>query len=102
MPAATFFSIRFLLPARGQDRLDRLRLLIDGLIPGETGLRTERGHRLNQLIHLRTEQRLPIARLDRFRLRRGRCTEPILNRDRVGRPMDGKPEIIDLAAEDQV
>ena len=43
------------LPARSQDRLDILRLLIDGSIPGKTRLQTERGHRLNQRINLRTE-----------------------------------------------
>jgi hypothetical protein len=57
---------------------------------------------LNQLIHLRVEQRLAIACLDRFHLRRARGTELILNRDGVGRPMDPDPEIIGLLAEDQV
>ncbi len=69
-------------------------------VPGEPGLLTERGHGLDQLIHLRAQQRLPIARLDRFHLRRGRRTVPILHRDLVGRPMDRDPQIIDLAAQD--
>ena len=45
-----------LLPARGEDRLHGLRLLIDRLIPREASLLGEPGHRLNQLIHLRAEQ----------------------------------------------
>jgi hypothetical protein len=44
-----------LLPARREDALHLLWLLINGLVPGETSLLTERGHGLNQLIHLRTE-----------------------------------------------
>ena len=42
----------FLLPARGEDDLHILRLLIDGLIPAEPGLQHEGGHRLNQLMDL--------------------------------------------------
>ena len=44
-----------LLPAGGKDRLHILRLLIDGLIPGEPGLGAEGGHGLNELIHLGIE-----------------------------------------------
>jgi hypothetical protein len=51
----------FLLPVRRQNVLDLLRLLIDRFIPGEAGLGGERCHRLNELIHLRIEQRLPVA-----------------------------------------
>jgi len=91
-------SPHVLLPASAQDGLHLLGLLIDPLIPGEAGLLTERGHRGDQLIHLCTQEGLPIARLNRFHLRRARRTEPILNRDGVGRPMDGNPEIIHLAA----
>ena len=91
-----------LLPAGGQDSLDVLGLLIERLIPGEPGLLTERSHGLDQLIHLRAQKRLSIARLDRFHLRRGRRTVPILHRDLVGRPMDRDSQIVDLAAQDQV
>lgn len=53
-----------LLPADSQDRLHILRLLIDRLIPREASLCGEPGHRLDQLIDLRVEQRMPIAGLD--------------------------------------
>jgi hypothetical protein len=46
-----------------------MRLLIDRLIPREAGLLGKPCHRLDQLIHLGTHQRLPIARLD--------CLDPI-------------------------
>ena len=69
-----------LLPARGQDGLYILRLLIDPLILREAGLCGEPCHRLNQLIDLRAEQRLPIARLNRFHLIRSRTQIPILDR----------------------
>ena len=41
-----------LLPAGCEDVLHLLRLLIDRLIPVETGLLAERRHGLDQLIHL--------------------------------------------------
>ena len=59
-----------LLPARRQNVLNLLRLLIDRLIPGETGLLGELRHRLDELIDLRAEQRVSVAGLDRF------CTVP--------------------------
>ena len=54
------------MPARRQDVLHILRTLIHCLIPGETGLLTEGRHRLKQLIDLRVQEMLPVARLDIF------------------------------------
>ena len=44
-----------LLPARSEDGLHSLRLLLNGLIPAEAGLLREGGHRLNQLIDLASQ-----------------------------------------------
>ena len=44
------------MPAGGQDGLDVLWPLIDGLIPREAGLLAERRHRLNQLLAHHTGQ----------------------------------------------
>lgn len=55
-----------LLPARGQNRLHILRLLIDRLIPREAGLLGEARHRLDQLIDLRAQQRLAVPCLNRL------------------------------------
>ena len=43
-----------------------LRLLIDGLIPGQSRLLREPGHRLDQLIDLRAQQRLAVPGLNRL------------------------------------
>ena len=51
------------MPTGSQDRLHLLRLLRDPLILGQAGLLAERGHRLDQLIDLRTQKMLPIADL---------------------------------------
>ena len=53
-----------LLPIRGQNALNLRWLLIDPLVPAQTGLLRKGCHRLDQLIDLRAEQRLPIARLN--------------------------------------
>ena len=71
-----------LLPAGSQNGLHLLRLLIDGLIPGEPALLTERGHGLNQLIDLRAEQCLAVPGLDGSCPVRG-ARVPILNRASV-------------------
>jgi hypothetical protein len=71
--------------------------LIDGLIPGETGLLTERGHRLDQLIDLRVQEMLPVAGLDIFDLIRGGAGVPIFDSHRIGRAMDREAQVIHLA-----
>lgn len=72
----------FLLPARSQEGLYILRLLIDALIPGEASLLREPRHRLDELIDLGAEQRLAIARLDRLDPVIG-AEVPVLYRDLV-------------------
>jgi len=51
----------FLLPARGQDGLHLLRPLINRLVPRQSGLLCISCHRLIELVHLRVQQRLPVA-----------------------------------------
>jgi hypothetical protein len=80
-----------LVPTPSQHCLHILRSRIDGLIPGQAGLLTERGHRLDQLIDLRIREMLPISRLDIFKLVRGRARVPVLDRDLIRRPMDRDP-----------
>jgi hypothetical protein len=76
-----------LLPVRRQDGLDLLRLLIDHLIPSQAGLLREGSPRLNELIHLRVEQRLAVARLDRLDLGHRRVGIPVLNCNALGHAM---------------
>lgn len=56
------FSIRYylLLPARRQDRLHLLTLLIDSRIPCEAGLLGKPRHCLNQLIPLRAQNHVAV------------------------------------------
>ena len=77
------------MPAGGQDGLHILRPLIDGLIPRQSCLLTEGGHGLNELIDLRIRQMLPIAGLDVFDLISVRTRVPILNRNGIGRAVNG-------------
>jgi len=68
---------RDLLPACRQNLLHLLRLGNDALIPREAVMiGAELRHRLDQPIDLRAEQRLPIACLNGFHLRRRRRAEP--------------------------
>lgn len=90
------------MPTGGQHGLDILRPLINGLIPREASLLREARHRLDELIDLRAQHRLPVAGLNRFHLRRGWGTEPILNRHTVSGPMNGKPQVVGLPANDQI
>ena len=69
-----------LVPACCQDGLHVLRPLIDGLVPCESGLLAEGGHRLGQLVDLSIEEVLPIAGLEIFNLIRTEI--PILNLSR--------------------
>lgn len=87
------FSIRcyLLLPARRQDRLHLLTLLIDSRIPCEAGLLGEPRHYLNQLSPLRAQQHLAVAHLDRFHLVRGRTHVPTLDRHLLGTAMQSNP-----------
>ena len=78
-----------------------MRLLINRLIPREAGLCGEARHRLNQLIDLRAEQSLPIARLDRLDPI-GRADIPVLHRDLIGRAMNRQAQIVRLAADHQI
>ena len=55
-----------LVPVGGEDRLYFLRSLIDRLVPRQPCLLAEGCHRLDQLIHLRIQQRLSIAGLNGF------------------------------------
>ncbi len=89
------------LPARGQNRLHLLRLLIDRLIPGEACLSSEPSHRLDQLIDLRAEQRLATTGLDRLRPI-GRADIPVLHRDLIGGTMNRQPQIVGLATEYEI
>ena len=91
-----------LVPARGQDGLYFQRLLIDALIPRESGLLAERGHGLDQLINLRIKQMLPIAGLQIFNLIRRRTRVPILNCDLVRRTVNRQAQVIGLAREHEV
>jgi hypothetical protein len=52
---------------------------------------------LDQLIHLRAQQRLAIARLNGFHLSRARCAEPILDCQSLRTAMNRKPQIVRLA-----
>jgi len=97
----------FLLPARGDDALE-LRLLVRGTtppassIPAHAGICRELSHGVNELIHLRAEECLPIARLDRLDLGCGGCTVPVLHGDLIGRTMNRQPQIAGLAADHEV
>ena len=91
----------FLLPAGRQNRLSRLRPLIDRLIPREAGLLRKPCHRLNQLIDSRAEQRLAIARL------KGldpiiRTDIPTLHGDLVRRTVNRQAQIVRLTADHQI
>lgn len=90
------------MPTGGQHGLDILRPLIDGLIPREPSLLREARHRLDELIDLRAQHRLPVAGLDRFDLGCGGSTVPILDRHTIGGPMNGKPQVVGLPANDQI
>jgi hypothetical protein len=67
------------VPVRGENGLHILRPRIDGLIPGQAGLLTERRHRLDQLIDLRIREMLPVAGLNIFDLIRSRARVPVGN-----------------------
>ena len=90
-----------LLPARGQDGLHILRLLIDPLIPREAGPCSEPGHRLDQLIHLRAVQRLPVPDLNGLDPI-GRADIPVLHGNLIGRVVNGEAQIIGVTADHQV
>ena len=85
------------MPIGSQNRLHSLRPLIDGLVPRQSALLTEGCHRLNELIHLRIQQMLPVARLQILDLIRRRTRVPVLNRDLIRRPVNRQPQIIGLA-----
>ncbi len=97
-----------LLPVRGEDALE-LRLLLWGtstparIIPAHAGIYRELSHRLDELIHLRTEQHLAIARLNRLRPI-GCSDKPVLHSDLVvGRSiMNGNSKIVGLFADDEI
>jgi hypothetical protein len=90
------------LRARGQDRLYLLWPLIDRLTPREAGLLRKPGHPLNELIDLCTEQRLPIAGLDRLDLIRGWTRVPILDCHFLGVAMNRESQIVRLATQHQI
>jgi hypothetical protein len=90
-----------LLPACGQNCLHLLWLLIDGLIPGEAGLCGETRHCLDQLIDLRAQQRLTVARLDDLRSI-DRTDIPVLHRDPIRRAVNRQPQVVCLPADNQV
>ena len=76
-------------------------MLVDRLIPRETRLLGEPSHRLNELIDLRTQQSLPVARLNGFNPIVG-VEIPVFDRDLICRSMDRQPQIVDLTANDEV
>ena len=90
------------MPAGGQDSLHLLRPLVDGLVPGETGLLTERRHRLDQLIDLRLREMLPVTGLEIFDLIGGRACVPVLDRHRIRRAMNRQTQVIDLARDHEI
>jgi hypothetical protein len=90
------------MPTGSQYRLDILWALIDGLIPGKSGLLAEGGHPLNQLIDLRIEEVLPIARLEIFNLIGSGTQVPILNPDGISRTVNRQAQVIGLARDHEV
>ena len=75
--------------------------MIDRLIPREAGLLREGGHCLNELIHLRAQQRLASARLDGFGpIHRTRV--PVLHGDPIGRSVNRQPQVVGSAADDKI
>src|SRR4249919_1969985 len=95
-----------LLPVRGDDALE-LRLLswvtspTARSVPAQAGICRELSHRLNELIHLRTEQYLAIARLNRLRPI-GCSDKPVLNSGLVGGAMNCDSQIVGLLANDEI
>ena len=81
--AGGLFQHPMLLPARGQDGLYILRLLINRLVPREAGLLSEPCHRLNQLIDLGVKQCLSVPGLNRLDSI-VRAEIPVLHRDLIG------------------
>ena len=75
--------------------------MINRLIPRQASLLGEPRHRLNQLIHLPTEQHLTIARLNRLDPI-GRADIPVLHGDLVGQAVNRQAQIVHLAADHQI
>jgi hypothetical protein len=63
---------------------------------------SEPSHRLDQLIDLRVEQRLPIAGLNGFHLSRAGCAEPILDCHSLRTAMNREPQIVRLATQHEI
>ena len=90
-----------LLPACREHRLHLLRPLLDGVIPRQSRLLRESRHGLDQLVNLCTEQNLPIAGLKCLNVIRP-AEIPTFYRDLICRAVNGKPEVIGLAAKDEI
>ena len=71
------------------------------MIPRKTGLLGERSHGLDQLVDLCAKQDLSIACLNRLNVIRP-SELPIFYRILICRAVNGKPEVIRLAAKDEI
>lgn len=75
--------------------------MVDPLIPGETCLCREPGHRLNQWIYLDVEQHLAVTGLQCL-YSIVRADFPILHGNLVGRSVNRQAKVIGLADDDKV
>ncbi len=105
-PERRFTFYVFSLPARGDDALE-LRLLLcgpttrDSIVPAQAGICRELSHGLDELIHLRAEQHLAIASLNR--LRPIGCADiPVLYGNLIGRAMNRQAQIVGLPTNDEI